>query len=66
MKLAIIFAFIIKFSHGWEILTSTLDPPTNPILEGTDVTAKVLLPVIQELNTQSRKKICRLNFMNSL
>ena len=41
MKTLVTFAFILNFAQGFEILTATLDPPTNPILEGTDVTAKV-------------------------
>ena len=43
MKTLVTFAFILNFAQGFEILTATLDPPTNPILEGTDVTAKVEL-----------------------
>ena len=41
MKSLLLFVILAHFTHGWEILTATLDPPMNPILEGEDVIAKV-------------------------
>ena len=41
MKTGIICILLADFVCGWDILTATLDPPTNPILEGETVTAKV-------------------------
>ena len=49
MKTLVTFAFMLNFAQGFKILTASLDPPTNPILEGTDVTAKVYLEICRLL-----------------
>ena len=41
MKTGIILLLLVHFTSGWEVLTETLEPPTNPILEGETVNAKV-------------------------
>ena len=47
----IIIAYLLAHdAQGWEILTATLDPPTTPILEGEDVTAKVTCIIKQTLD----------------